>query len=329
MQSEPPFDRREIAAAVLQDYGLEVAGLKFVPVGFSTACYRTDRYFLKVWPPEANDGRSDALLEISLPLMDALAASNLRARIPAPIRTRSGSLRSSYRGMPLAVFPLLAGDHAPEGNDDLPSAVWAEMALVMADIHNATATVSHLGLARETYEAPMLPTLVRALEVAARGGIEAQGLDRIIHPRRDVLECAIARFEEVRAQAAGSTGPEVLCHRDFGGFNILIGPDGRLAVLDWDWPAIAPPEHDLWFAAGPRLGQFLAIYQRAGGITTLRREQFEFAILRRALADLAARVERLLEHDVPAGEAEELLAGIVRWGFDRITNLDASLAALS
>ncbi len=41
MQSEPPFDRREIAAALFHDYGLKVPGLTFVPVGFSTARYTT------------------------------------------------------------------------------------------------------------------------------------------------------------------------------------------------------------------------------------------------------------------------------------------------
>src|SRR5258708_11335597 len=109
--------------------------------------------------------------------MGGLAALNLRGRIPDPIRTRSGSMRSSYRGMPLAVFPLLAGEHAPESNDALAPSVWDEMALVMAEIHRATAAVSHLGLARETYQAPMLPMLLRALDVAARGGDRARALD--------------------------------------------------------------------------------------------------------------------------------------------------------
>ncbi len=199
MQSEPPFDRREIAAAVFHDYGLEVPELTFIPVGFSTACYTTDKQFLKVWPPQANDGQSEGLLKISLPLMDALAASNMRARIPAPIRTRSGSLRSSYRGMPLAVFPLLAGEHAPESNDALTPSVWEEMALVMADIHHATAAVSHLALRRETYEAPMLPatseTTAEKAQVASSRPVAERAPVLLDHPRRfrESLSRAVSR----------------------------------------------------------------------------------------------------------------------------------------
>jgi len=70
----------------------------------------------------------------------------------------------------------------------------------------------------------------------------------------------------------------------------LVDSEGRLGVLDWDWPALAPAEHDLRFAAGDDLGEFIAVYWAAGGVRSLHREKFEFAILRRGLEDLGARV---------------------------------------
>jgi aminoglycoside phosphotransferase (APT) family kinase protein len=327
MRYEPPFDLDAIRDLLRREYALEADELAFVPVGFATACYVVDSHFLKIWPHSANGGQSASLLEVTLPLLVRLDAIGLRARVPAPIRTTSGELRTSYHGMPVALFPLLPGDHVPDDAYRDP-VLWAEMARVMAEIHAATPSLASVPLATESFEAPVLPTLARGLLVAERGGAEARGLDRVVRPRRDELVQHIARFERVRAAAAGLTARRVLCHRDFGGYNLLVGPDGRLSVLDWDWPALAPPEHDLWFAAGEGLASFLAAYRESGGAGGLHREQFEFAILRRGLDDLGARVVRLLDHEVSDAEADELLDGIVRWGFERCASVDSVLSSL-
>ena len=42
----------------------------------------------------------------------------------------------------------------------------------------------------------------------------------------------------------------VLCHADFHTGNILYGGEGRLYIVDWDDPLLAPKERDLMFVSG-------------------------------------------------------------------------------
>jgi hypothetical protein len=75
---------------------------------------------------------------------------------------------------------------------------------------------------------------------------------------------------------------------------------------------IGPREHDVWIAAeGPHGAAFLEMY----GARDLDRDHIEYALLARALRDLAARV--FSEVDRP---------GIDTWGFRRIAKLDNDLA---
>lgn len=106
----------------------------------------------------------------------------------------------------------------------------------------------------------------------------------------------------------------VLSHDDLGGHNLLLDATGNVAaMLDWDYACVGPREHDLWMVIDEeRPTEFLNTY--GAGEVALSADLLEYALLRRALADLSARVSS--ERDRP---------GVDTWGFARLARLDATL----
>lgn len=266
---------------VREAYGIAVDELRRHPFGFESECWiADDRWFVKVWrhDPPANLG----LLE------------RLELPVPVPLRTVDGDLIARSEGRTYAVFPYAVGRAATWGD-------WSEVARAMRMTHDVT--VDTLELRPVDLAEPSIELLRTELD------------HPWIRDRRDEVLRMIDRLEAVIDRARAIDRPGVLCHGDLIGDNLLIGDDGRLvAMLDWDHAQLAPREHDVWIASeGPNARAFL----RAYGQVDLDRTHLEYALLRRAVGDLAARVEE--EVDRP---------GIDTWGFDRWHRLDDNLALL-
>src|SRR5262249_48310886 len=78
------------------------------------------------------------------------------------------------------------------------------------------------------------------------------------HERRAEIR-HIAERAEALGCALQATSPEfVLCHADIHTSNLLLGGDGRLFVVDWDQPIMAPKERDLMFVVETPVGLLAA-----------------------------------------------------------------------
>jgi hypothetical protein len=261
-----------------RDYGLDVTVIERHPGGFESECWVADgTWFVKVWRGEP---------PARLSLLERLRRSGLP--VVVPLRTRDGMLRSVSGGRPYAVFPFV---HGRTGGDD----DWAEMVRALKRVHEVT----DVALPRSTMEERCITDL-RA---------------RLDHPwirdRRREVASHVERLEEVIERARSIEARHVLCHLDFGGFNLLLDHEGIAAILDWDQACLAPREHDVWVAAeGPHGHEFLEEY----GASDLDPTHLEYALLARGLRDMAARV--CDEVDRP---------GVDAWGFARLARLESDL----
>jgi hypothetical protein len=257
-------------------FGVDVGELRRHGEGWESVGWTDGVWFVKVWrdAPPAN-----------LPVLEQLDLP-----VPVPRRALDGALSAPSSVGTVGLFPFVPGRLATR--DD-----WATVARWLRIVHDHPL----VDLPAVTIAEPCIAEL-RA---------------RLDHPwirdRRAEVEQHLERLEAVIDRARAVEVPPVLCHTDFGGWNLLIGADGTVtAILDWDWAMLAPREHDLWIAFEE---EDPVAFLRAYGATDLDPTHLEYALLRRAVQDLTARVVEETDRD-----------GIETWGFDRWRRLDANLA---
>jgi aminoglycoside phosphotransferase (APT) family kinase protein len=279
MRSEArPPTRTEIADA----FGVEIGELRRQGIGWESVGWTDGTWFVKVWrdAPPAN--------------LAVLERLDLPVPVPAPRRTLDGALTAPSSEGVVGLFPFVAGRHATV--EDV-----SETARALRLVHEHA--IDGLDLPPAQIGQPSIAVL----------------RDRLDHPwirdRRAEVEAHIDRLEAVTERARSVDVERVLCHTDFGGWNLLIGDDGRTtSILDWDWAVIGPREQDLWIAfEHPDPDAFL----RACGATDLDLTHLEHSLLRRAVQDLTARVVEETDRE-----------GVETWGFDRWRRLDANLDQL-
>jgi aminoglycoside phosphotransferase (APT) family kinase protein len=269
-----PPTRDEVRAA----FGVEIGELRRQGLGWESAGWTDGVWFVKVWhdAPPAN-----------LALLDQFA---LPVPVPIAQRTVDGARSAvTVDGRAYGLFRFFRGRHATP--DD-----WRETARVLRLVHDHP--------------------LIAAPAVTLSEPSIARLRERLDHPwvrdRRAEVEQSVGRLESVIERAAATSPPPVVVHTDFGGWNLLIGDAGEAtAILDWDRLCIGPREHDLWIAFEHADSvAFLDAY----GAGALDRTHLEYALLRRAVQDLTARLV-----------ANEDREGVETWGFDRWRRLDADL----
>jgi Ser/Thr protein kinase RdoA (MazF antagonist) len=252
------------------------------PFGFTSECFTDGVQLLKVWREGAPP--------TDLALLKRLAAAGL----PVPVALASGTVG----GWPWAVFPFVVGRHATDG----------DCAVVARAL-------------RRVHDTPTAGLALRERDLAEECVVGMRS--RLDHPwlsgRRDEVARTVNRLEAAIEASDRIDVPLVLCHNDFGGWNLLVDQDTCEinAMLDWDYAALAPREDDVWVAFRfPDPLAFLDAYGRDAG-PTLDRTHMERALLARAVRDAWARLCQEVDRE-----------GVDLWGFDQWRKIDDQLALL-
>jgi len=285
---EDPGIGSEVTAALRAGYGIEATALAFV-AGYDMRAASYDvaatdgRWFAKV----RFDPVADAPLEVPRALLDAGIANVL-----APMRSLASALSHPMSGdRSLVVYPFVAGRNAMVAG--MHAGQWRTFGLTLRAVHDCGLDGPFAGrLPDESFALPSAARVRTALaEAPAVTSPAADRLRGFLDEQAGRIGHILDRAEELRVSLDRRTFEHVLCHADIHAANILVADDGRILLVDWDGPMLAPRERDLLFVIGSRIARAVEPHEEAWfregyGDVKVDREALVYYRYERALEDI-------------------------------------------
>ncbi len=309
MLEPPTLPEMQITACLQQSYGLQVEALTFLPLGADVntavycACTPAGDYFVKL-----RRGGFDPLA-VTLPAF--LAEQGLGAVI-APLPNHLGSLWTELEAYRLVLYPFIAGQDGYQVR--LSEAQWRAFGAALRQVHQSELPAELLRqVPRERYD-PAWRERVRAFQAQ----VETETFDEpvaaqlaaFMRQKRAEIEALLAQAERL-ALALQTHPPEfVLCHSDLHAGNLHLTSGGRLFIVDWDNPILAPKEHDLMhIGASARWGsrQVKRLFFQGYGPAQLNGPAIAYYRSERILRDIAEFCTQLLASSEGGADREQSL----------------------
>jgi spectinomycin phosphotransferase len=259
LRENPELDTSAITASLATHYGLRVASITYLPIGFDlrAAVYRAvaadgAEYFLKV--------RLGPVFEPGLRVPRAITDLGI-PNVLAPLAARSGSLWAPVdvgENGTLVVYPFVHGESA--GVAGLTPGQFRVFGETMQAVHSSGLEAQFREALRvEDFTLPSAALVRRLLALidsgAAFASPAATRLAGILREHAGRIRATLERAEELGRLLQSKSFELVLCHGDIHLTNIIVADDGRIWLVDWDGPLIAPRERDLLFVVGSRIGR--------------------------------------------------------------------------
>lgn len=301
MLVKPDIPDDLITDRLLQEFGLMAAGLEFLPIGAdrNTAVYRVEaaggaQYFLKI--------RLQAFDPLSVELPHALIEQGIHAIIP-PLPSLSGLLWGRVGDHTLILYPFI------HGNDGyqlyVPTQAWVEFGRAVRQVHECKLPNSLRKQIRKedfasTHRQHLLDQLENLSAIQDEDRIARKAVRFLMEHEQEVRQ-RTAQTESLAQELKSRPLPLTLCHADLHAGNLFIEESGRLFIVDWDDPILAPRERDLMFpGAGLFGGQRTPIEEKqlffqGYGEVNIDPQALTYYRLERIIADLAVECDQIFD----------------------------------
>jgi aminoglycoside phosphotransferase (APT) family kinase protein len=303
----------ELLKALLpRDYGVDAVSVAparrgFVAQTFDARLADGRRVFVKWLPAWADELRASAMRD-GLAVAEGLARLGLA--VTSPWRTLGGDLCTKLDGRIVAVFDFIEGQPGQVLDQRMgPVAFNFEfeaLVALLAQVHLATETLD-IALPPETFALDFAPAFERAFAAAfaASTSAERAALQAQLAPHRRQIELDWVDLRSMAEACRRGNWRPVLTHGDLSGDNLMLGVDGRLYALDWDYPLLAPVERDAWFfTCDPEAeAAFLEAYGRACPGYAVDPLLRRFYLFSRFFEDIYGYIDIVLGADPPERKA--------------------------
>jgi spectinomycin phosphotransferase len=247
-------------------YGIAVKTLKFLPIGYDARSFLYEvagedgtAYFLKL--------RSVPVPRATVLIPELLLGWGHKQFI-APIKTRGGELTCAIDSYTAVLYPYVRGRNGAETG--LTGAQWAEFGRALRAVYDSRLSEQFKGeLPRETFAFKAGERMRAILTTAGQGGFASEAAQRLAAffvEKAEVIEEMIGRGEGLGQALQAQNFEFGLCHTDCHLWNVLVGEDGGLYLVDWDGPMLAPRERDLFFVVGVKGVDEAAFFEGYGAV---------------------------------------------------------------
>ncbi len=308
----------QIIACLQESYGLAVAEIEYLPLGYDSyaGVYRVQadgqRYFLKV--------KADAADELSALLPRYLKENGIES-VVAPLPTLTQQPWGQVDHFTLILYPFIDGISGDEAG--LSDEQWTAFGAFLKQLHATRLPPDLLQrVPQETFVPhPHWMAVIRRLQADIGSRVYDHPIERRLaaywQDHRHAITAVVDRAERLgrRLQSQSPAPALVLCHADIHTANLLLDGQGRLHVVDWDQPILAPRELDLMFVT---VGAFVKdkrleeLFFRGYGPTDIDPLTMAFYRCERAMEDLAGFAERALLMDVDDAAKQDSVEWFVR-----------------
>jgi spectinomycin phosphotransferase len=298
----------QIISCLQKEYNLQVTELTFLPLGadMGTAVYRVvsddgNAYFLKL-----RKGFEE--ITVTVPLF--LKSQGMREIIP-PFETKSKRGWADFGEYKMILYPFIKGK---DGFDmELSDHHRQSLGAAFNGIHTAQVPPELKKLIpTETFDPKWrerLKSFQMQIEQNSYEDVTAANLAAFMKSKRDEISRLVARTGALASELQSQPLKFVLCHTDVHGGNILISDDGKLYIVDWDNPLLAPKERDLLFIGGGidniwKSEWEEAMFYEGYGKTEIDLSSLAYYRYERMIEDLAVICEQLLLSDEGGADRE-------------------------
>lgn len=309
MLEKPDIPDELILSHLQQAYGLQIAGLAFLPIGADagSAVYRVDAedgtaYFLKL-----RKGFEEIV--VTVPLF--LKAQGVQ-EIIAPFETRSKQGWADFGEYKMILYPFIEGKNGFER--EVLDSHKRTFGAALKRIHAAKIPPElRRVLPQETFSSQWrerVKDFQRQVKSSTFSDPNAAKLADFIKFKHSGISQLIRRTEDLASELQAQSHPLVLCHTDIHGANILITGNNEFYIVDWDAPLLAPKERDLMFIGGGidniwKSKHDESIFYEGYGETEIDFPMMAYYRYERVIEDLAAYGEQLLLTDEGGTDREE------------------------
>jgi spectinomycin phosphotransferase len=252
---------------------------------------------------------ADAPLEVPRALLEAGISNVL-----APVRTLAGTL--SHRmddHRTVVVYPFVAGQNAVAAG--MTARQWRTFGASLRAVHDS-GLEAHFAdrLPAETFALPSA-ALARKV-VSQRDSVDSPAAERLrgfLVKKGGRIGAMLERAEQLGAGLRDRRFELVLVHSDIHAANVLLADDGRILLVDWDGPMLAPRERDLLFVIGSRIARDVQPHEQAWffegyGEVRVDREAIVYYRYERIIEDIGEFARSVFDEALPEASRESQLA---------------------